>query len=477
MTDVFSNNQTSEEDTIAAISTPLGLGGIGIVRISGPLSISIASKIFRYKRKNVIEPEKYISHKFYYGIIVVPEKEIVLDEVMMVVMRAPKTYTREDMVEINCHGGLFVLKKVLELIIGLGARLAEPGEFTKNAFLNGRVDLSQAEAVIDIINANCEQNLKSSLYQLSGGLKTKIRKLIENTIELNIKIEAPMDFPDQGIEIIEKKQIKISLQKILTKINELLDTVKYGQIIKEGINCLILGKANVGKSSLFNTLLKKNRAIVTSMPGTTRDVIEENITIDGMVFNLIDTAGMKNPENIVEKISLDKANKYMEYSQLFILMFDISRPMDMQDYLLIDKLKKYINRNTKVIIVENKIDLPRKMLSSEIYEKVELDTSVKISLKDKRGVKELLRQMTDSVLENINIPGGDVIINNERHQYYLIQARDRIADIISKMDSGLQEDFIAMDLQYIIGQLGRITGDSCDEEIINNIFSRFCIGK
>ncbi|MDD4363449.1 MAG: tRNA uridine-5-carboxymethylaminomethyl(34) synthesis GTPase MnmE, partial [Atribacterota bacterium] len=242
MTDVFSNNQTSEEDTIAAISTPLGLGGIGIVRISGPLSISIASKIFRYKRKNVIEPEKYISHKFYYGIIVVPEKEIVLDEVMMVVMRAPKTYTREDMVEINCHGGLFVLKKVLELIIGLGARLAEPGEFTKNAFLNGRVDLSQAEAVIDIINANCEQNLKSSLYQLSGGLKTKIRKLIENTIELNIKIEAPMDFPDQGIEIIEKKQIKISLQKILTKINELLDTVKYGQIIKEGINCLILGK-------------------------------------------------------------------------------------------------------------------------------------------------------------------------------------------------------------------------------------------
>ncbi|MDD4363804.1 MAG: GTP-binding protein, partial [Atribacterota bacterium] len=227
----------------------------------------------------------------------------------------------------------------------------------------------------------------------------------------------------------------------------------------------------------FNTLLKKNRAIVTSMPGTTRDVIEENITIDGMVFNLIDTAGMKNPENIVEKISLDKANKYMEFSQLFILMFDISRPMDMQDYLLIDKLKKYINRNTKVIIVENKIDLPRKMLSSEIYEKVELDTSVKISLKDKRGVKELLRQMTDSVLENINIPGGDVIINNERHQYYLVQARDRIADIISKMDSGLQEDFIAMDLQYIIGQLGRITGDSCDEEIINNIFSRFCIGK
>ncbi|MFA6621607.1 MAG: tRNA uridine-5-carboxymethylaminomethyl(34) synthesis GTPase MnmE [Candidatus Caldatribacteriota bacterium] len=469
--------QGIEVETIAAISTPLGAGGIGIVRLSGPLAFQIASTIFRHKGKLKINPNEFKSHKIYYGTILHPDTEIIIDEVMLTVMRKPRTYTKEDIVEINCHGGLLVVKNVLEITLELGAIIAEPGEFTKRAFINGRIDLSQAEAVIDIIESNSERSLKSSIFQLSGGLRNKINDLKNNIIKLNTRIEAPIDFPDQGIPELDRKEIKELLKEYLLEINSLLDTVKYGHLIKEGICCVIIGKTNVGKSSLFNLLLKKNRSIVTSVPGTTRDTIEESVDIKGFRFNLIDTAGMKNPENIVEEISLKRVDDFLEYGQIFIIMFDISQPLDVQDIALINKIKPFINRNNKTILIENKIDLPKRMNTQELYKRLKIKESIKLSVINREGIELLEKRMVDYSLSNISIPEGGLIISNKRHQEYLIKAQERLSYIISKLDTGIQDDFITMDLQYAASQLARITGESCDKEILDNVFSKFCIGK
>ncbi len=473
----FNNINIEEEDTITAISTPLGIGGIGIVRISGPLSIPIASKIFRHKGKTKKSPSEFRSHNLYYGTIIQPDTEMLIDEVMLAIMRKPKTYTKEDIVEINCHGGLLVVRKVLEIVVKLGAKIAEPGEFTKIAFLNGRIDLSQAEAVIDIIEANNERSLESSLYQLSGGLREKINHLKSRIVGLNTKIEAPMDFPDQGIAELDKNEIKKTLKDCLSEVKKLLDTVRFGQIIKEGICCVILGKTNVGKSSLFNVLLKKNRSIVTSLPGTTRDTIEESINLKGFNFNLIDTAGMKNPENIVEQISLKKVTDFMEYGQMFIVMFDTSRPLDKQDVELIDKIKSFGNRNIKMIIIENKIDMPQQMDLSELHKRLGIKETIKMSIKKKIGIELLENKLIDNAMLDVNIPEGGLIVNNKRHQEFLLRVQERLSYIISNIDSGIKDDFVSMDLKYAANQLARITGESCDRELINNIFSKFCIGK
>jgi len=475
--DQFNDVAIAREDTIAAISTPIGIGGIGIVRMSGPLSVAIASKIFRYKGKTQKSPDEFRSHYLYYGTVVQPEKEILVDEVMLTVMRKPKTYTKEDIVEINCHGGVLIVKKVLEIVVQLGARVAEPGEFTKLAFLNGRIDLSQAEAVIDIIESNNEKSLKSSLYQLSGGLKEKIDHLKSRIIELNTKIEAPMDFPDQGIDEINRKEIKQELARCLSEVNQLLDTVQYGQIIKRGIYTVILGKTNIGKSSLFNALLKKSRSIVTSLPGTTRDIIEETINIDGFHFNLVDTAGLKIPENIIEKMSLKKVSQLMEYSQLFIVMFDASKPLNHQDIELIRKIKTFVNRNIKMILVENKIDLPLKMKPSDLYNKIGIKESVRMSVKKNVGIELLEKKMVDMVLSDVTIPGDGLIISGNRQQEFLLQVQERLSSLIISLGEGIQDDFIVMDLKDIAHKLARITGESCDEEMISHIFSKFCIGK
>jgi len=470
-------NPYYQNDTIAAISTPFGVGGIGIVRMSGPCSVSIASKVFRHKGKTKKKPREFSSHRLYYGTIVYPENEKLVDEVILSVMRRPKTYTKEDIVEINCHGGLLVVNKVLEILIKNGARLAEPGEFTKLAFLNGRIDLSQAEAIIDIIQSNNDRNLNSSLYHLAGGLKEKISNLINTIVNLKVKIEAPMDFPDQGIEEIDITEIKGTLKKCNDEVKCLLDTFNYGQIIREGIRCIILGKTNIGKSSLFNSLLKKNRAIVAPMEGTTRDILEENIYLNGYQFNLVDTAGMKDPENIVEQISLKKVNQSMGYAQILIVMFDASNPLDQQDIVLIDKIKSFANRNKKIIVVENKIDLPVKMDSKLLYQKLGIKESIKISVKKKKGIELLEKKMIDAITSDITIPEDGVVIIRKRHQECLIKVQEVLKNLLLSLDAGIQEDFIAMDLKYIINQLGRITGKVNDEEILNQVFSKFCIGK
>ena len=466
-----------ENNTIAAISTPVGKGGIGIVRISGPRSLAIASRIFRHKGKLKKSPGEFLSHHLYHGTIIQPGKNLSVDEVLLTFMRKPRTYTKEDIVEINCHGGIVVVKKVLEIVLKLGARLAEPGEFTKLAFLNGRIDLSQAEAVIDIIEANNEKSLQSSLFQLSGGLKEKIIGLHRSMIALTAKIEAPMDFPDQGIEEIDQKKMKQEVQESLSKVNQLLDTVKYGQLIKEGVYTVILGKVNVGKSSLFNALLKKNRSIVTSLPGTTRDIIEESIAINGFQFKLVDTAGLKIPENIVEKISLKKVNQLMQYSQLLIVIFDSSQPLDYHDRELIQKVKTFMNRNIKIIIVENKIDLPLQMNVAYLYNQLEMKESVKISVKKGNGIDLLERKMVETVTNDLNIPGDQLIISNKRHEECLLQVQERLSRLNTRLDEGIQDDFIAMDLQYVAGQLAKITGECCDDALLDQLFSKFCIGK
>lgn len=477
----MNNNQFStsnyQNDTIAAISTPLGVGGIGIVRMSGPCSISIASKVFRHKGKIKKKPGEFSTHRLYYGTIVYPENENLADEVILSVMRKPKTYTKEDIVEINCHGGLLVVNKVLEILIKNGARLAEPGEFTKLAFLNGRIDLSQAEAIIDIIQSNNDRTLNSSLYHLSGGLKERITNLINTIVNLKVKIEAPMDFPDQGIQEIDRKEIKGTLIKCNAEVKYLLDTFKYGQIIREGIRCIILGKTNVGKSSLFNSLLKKNRAIVAPMEGTTRDIIEENINLNGYQFNLVDTAGMKDPVNIVEQISLKKVNQSMGYAQILIVMFDTSNPLEQQDMVLINKINSFANRNKIIIVVENKTDLDTKMDLKLLYEKIGIKESIKMSVKKKKGIELLEKKMINIITSNVTIPEDGVVISRKRHQECLIKVQEILKNLLSSLDVGIQDDFIAIDLKYIINQLGRITGEVNDEEILNQVFSKFCIGK
>lgn len=470
-------SEREREDTIVAISTPPGIGGIGIVRMSGPLSIEIASKIFLHQGKIKKKPHQFRSHQIYYGTIIKPGEGTLLDEVLLTVMRKPKTYTREDIVEINCHGGYLVVNKVLEIVNKLGARIAEAGEFTKLAFLSGRIDLSQAEAIIDVIKSSNEKSLKSSLYHLMGGMRERISDLKDRITDLTIKIEAPLDFPDQGIIEIENKEIKKILKKCLFEVNELLATVEYGQILKEGINTLILGKTNVGKSSLFNLLLKKERSIVTPMAGTTRDLIEESMNIKGLTFNLIDTAGIKIPENIIEKISLKRVNQYMEFAQIFLVMFDMSLPLDSQDVTLIKEIESFHNRNINTVIVLNKNDLPTKIDEAELQKKLGQSDFIRISVKKRAGIDKLMEKMVDKVLSGINIPEEGLIISNKRHMECLLKVQNRLSNLISNLEEGIQTDFVAMDLKYIVGQLSNIIGESVDNEILNRVFSQFCIGK
>ena len=469
--------EREKEDTIVAISTPLGIGGIAIVRMSGPLSIVIASKIFLHRGKTKKKPHQFRSHRIYYGTIVKPGEGILVDEVLLTVMRKPRTYTREDIVEINCHGGYLAVHKVLELANKLGARIAEPGEFTKLAFLSGRIDLSQAEAIIDVIQSSNEKSLRSSLYHLMGGLREKISDLKDIITDLIVRIEAPLDFPDQGIAEMEYQKIEEIARKCLLEVNELLDTVEYGQIIKEGINTLILGKTNVGKSSLFNLLLKKERAIVTPLAGTTRDVIEESISLKGLTFNLIDTAGIKIPENIIERISLKRVNQYIKFAQILLIMFDMSLPLDSQDATLLKEIESFHNRNINTIIVLNKSDLPAKIEETELQNKLGGKEFIRISVKKKMGIDKLIEKMADRVLSGINIPEEGLIISNRRHREGLQKVQNRLTNLISSLEEGIQVDLVGLDLKYILGQLSNITGESVDNEILNRVFSQFCIGK
>lgn len=466
-----------ENDTITAISTPIGESGIGIVRISGPKAIEIARNIFRDKKLNKKKIADFPNYSAHYGFIVNPYNEERIDETILILMKKPKSYTREDSIEFNCHGGILSLKKVLETVINCGARMAEPGEFTKRAFLNGRIDLSQAEAVIDFIRAKTERSLKSSLAQLNGSLKKKINNLRKKIVEITSETEAPIDFPNQGIEELNSMEAKKRIENVLKEINSLIKTLDYGKILKAGINTIIVGKTNVGKSSLFNTLLRENRAIVTSMPGTTRDTIEELININGIAFKVIDTAGLKNPENIVERISIEKMREFLEKADLILVMFDISTPLSREDLEVIQEINKAKEKKKKIIIIENKIDLVRKIETQRLYKSLNIQESIKISLKDKIGIDKLEEELIRVVFNGLIIPENGVIINNVRQVSALKRAKRGLEYLIEGINNKIPSDFLTIDLKEVLDSLGEITGDSVNDEIINNIFSRFCIGK
>jgi len=466
-----------ENDTIAAISTPIGESGIGIVRISGPKTLEIAQEVFRDKNLNRIKIKDFFSHTVHYGFIIDPESGEKIDEVILILMKKPQTYTREDIVEFNCHGGILSLRKALETMINCGARMAEPGEFTKRAFLNGRIDLSQAEAVIDLIQAKTERSLSSSLAQLGGSLNKKITDLMHSLIRISAEVEAPMDFPDQDIEEKSPEKVEESINYILKEINFLIETLDYGKILKEGINTLIIGKANVGKSSLFNTLLRENRAIVTHLPGTTRDTIEELINIKGMAFKIIDTAGFKNPENIIEKISIKKMMKNLKEAKLILVMFDASVPLSLKDKEVIKEINKEKNENKKVIVIENKIDLSEKIDREKLLSLLDVKDSIKMSLKEKIGIEELEEKLARAAIEGLVIPENGVVINNVRQANQLNRAKQALEHVLLGLKGKITYDFLTIDLKDALNSLGEITGDSINDEMVNDIFSRFCIGK
>ena len=466
-----------ENDTIAAISTPIGESGIGIVRISGPKALEIAQEVFRDKNLNKTKIKNFFSHTVHYGFVIDPESGEKIDEVILVLMKKPQTYTREDTVEFNCHGGILSIRKVLETAINCGARMAEPGEFTKRAFLNGRIDLSQAEAVIDLIQAKTERSLSSSLAQLGGSLKKKIADLRNRLIRISAEIEAPMDFPDQDIKEICPKKVEENISYILKEVNSLMRTLDYGKILKEGISALIVGKANVGKSSLFNTLLRENRAIVTHLPGTTRDTIEELINIKGIAFKIIDTAGLKNPENIIEKISIKKMMKHLKEARLILAMFDTSVPLSSEDREVIREINKGKNENKKVIVIENKIDLSEKIDRDKLFSLLDIKDSIKMSLKEKIGIEELEEKLARAAIEGLVIPENGVVINNMRQANQLNRAKQALEQVLLGLKEKRAYDFLTIDLKDALDSLGEITGDSISDEIVNDIFSRFCIGK
>jgi tRNA modification GTPase len=405
-----------EIDTIAAISTPIGESGIGIVK-------------------------DFFSHTVHYGFVVDPEKGEKVDEVILALMKKPQTYTREDIVEFNCHGGILSLRKVLETVINCGARIAEPGEFTKRAFLNGRIDLSQAEAVIDLIQAKTERSLSSSLAQLEGNLKDKIINLRDKVMRITAEIEAPMDFPDQDIEELDSMEIQKRIINILEEVFSLLETLDYGKILKEGINTVIVGKANVGKSSLFNALLRENRAIVTHLPGTTRDTIEELINLKGIAFKIIDTAGFKAPENVIEKISLERMRKFLDKADLILTMFDANTLLSEEDTKVIQEINRAKERNKKIITIENKIDLEEKIERQKLFELLNIKEDIRISLKDRIGIEKLEEELTRAAFNGIAIPQNGVIINNVRQAKALKRAKLGLKHILEGTKRKIPHEF------------------------------------
>ncbi len=454
-----------ESDTIAAISTPHGTGGIGIIRISGDKAFDIAAKIFR--GKNDFKDIK--SHTINYGKIVDPSSGETIDEVLLTKMKKPNTFTREDVVEINCHGGIVVLKRVLELVLAQGARLAEPGEFTKRAFLNGRIDLSQAEAVIDLINSKNAESSKAAVRQLEGRLSEKLSDIRRNLIELIAHIEVTVDYPEEDIEEITAAQVNEELDKIASKLEELARSFERGKVIREGISAVIVGKPNVGKSSLLNELSGKNRAIVTDIPGTTRDIIEEYININGIPVRIIDTAGIRETKDLVEKIGVDMAQKEMENADLVIMMLDARVGMDEDDAAIYDKIK-----DKKTIIVLNKIDLVDEVNVTGLPSDRNI---VKMSLKEGTGIDELENEITRMFFKGEIVSNDEVLLTNVRHKHLIDMATRSIRDAQEAYKNSMPIDMMTIDIKSAAEYIGQITGESVSEDVVHEIFSRFCIGK
>ncbi len=452
-------------DTIAAISTPRGEGGIGIIRISGDKSFEILDRIFNTKNPN----RDLGFYKFNYGFI--HDNGKIIDEVMVVRMKAPKTYTCEDVVEINCHGGHLISEKVLELVLKNGARHAEQGEFTKRAFMNGRIDLSQAEAVMDIIHGKTEKSISLSLEQLRGDLRDKIASFKKALLDVTAHVNVVLDYPEEGIDDPLPSNLRENLENVYAEADRLISSYDKGKKIKEGIKTVIAGKPNVGKSTLLNSLLKEERAIVTHIPGTTRDVIEEIINIKGIPLVLTDTAGIRKTEDIVENIGVEKSKKFIENADLVLLVLDASRELESEDREVIEEIQ---NHNKKTIVLLNKIDLERKIELDEFG----LENILEISAKDNIGIEDMEERIYSYIVEeNVEDSSEKLIITNIRHKTALEKTKDAIRNIFETIDAGMPMDLISVDLKEALDSLSEITGEISSEDILDHVFGNFCVGK
>ena len=452
-------------DTIAAISTPRGEGGIGIIRISGDKSFEILERIFNTKNPN----RDLGFYKFNYGFI--HDNGKIVDEVMAVRMKAPKTYTCEDVVEINCHGGHLISEKVLELVLKNGARHAEQGEFTKRAFMNGRIDLSQAEVVMDIIHGKTEKSISLSLEQLRGDLRDKIASFKKALLDVTAHVNVVLDYPEEGIDDPLPSNLRENLENVYAEADRLISSYDKGKKIKEGIKTVIAGKPNVGKSTLLNSLLKEERAIVTHIPGTTRDVIEEIINIKGIPLVLTDTAGIRKTEDIVENIGVEKSKKFIENADLVLLVLDASRELESEDREVIEEIQ---NHNKKTIVLLNKIDLERKIELEEFN----LENILEISAKDNIGIEDMEERIYSYIVEeNVEDSSEKLIITNIRHKTALEKTKDAIRNIFETIDAGMPMDLISVDLKEALDSLSEITGEISSEDILDHVFGNFCVGK
>ena len=456
------------EKTIVAISTASGNGGIGIIRLSGKQTFEIINKIFVPKNKN----KEIKGYTIKYGNIVNPKNNEIIDEVLVSYFVAPKSYTTENMCEINSHGGSVVEKRILELCLQNGAELAEPGEFTKRAFLNGRIDLSQAEGIIDLINSKTEMEAKESISQLEGNLSKKIKAIEQKMLDITVDIEVTIDYPEYDVEEVTNNEALKSLKDIHILLKNLENSFNKGKIIKDGIKTVIIGKPNAGKSSLLNTMLKEDRAIVSDIAGTTRDTIEEYLNVDGIPLKLIDTAGIRDTDNTIEKIGVEKSKKLVNDADLVIAIFDISTNFDDDDRKIMSLIK-----DKKAIILLNKVDILKENKSNEEEIKELNKPIIKISAKEEIGLDLLYNEIKKMFELNEISSNNEILITNERHKNQIIKADKHILEGIDTIEKHLPVDIISIYINQAMEDLGEITGENVSENIINEIFAKFCLGK
>ena len=456
------------DDTIAAIATAPGEGGIGIIRISGEKSLQVAQSIFKSKSGKMIKD--YNARTLIYGTVVDNEK--VIDEVLVAYMKGPNSYTAEDVIEINCHGGFISVKKILELILSKGVRLAEAGEFTKRAFLNGRIDLSQAEAIIDVIKSKTDMAHEVAQSQLEGSLDKKIKDLRMNVTEVLAHLEVSIDFAEEDVEEITYQTLEEKALELRNEIKKLYDTAESGKILRDGLKTVIVGKPNVGKSSLLNSILGENRAIVTDIAGTTRDVIEEFVNIKGIPLKIVDTAGIRETEDVVEKIGVEKSRESFSTADLVIMVLDASRKLSEEDMEILESLK-----NKKTIVLLNKMDLEPQIELEKIEEFVNSEDIIKISALKHQGIEELQDKIEAMVYHGSVKNSSNLMITNSRHKDALFKAYESINDAISAIEQRMPYDFIEVDFKNIWDYLGYINGDTVREDLLDTIFANFCIGK
>lgn len=456
------------DDTIAAIATAPGEGGIGIVRISGEKSLEVAQSIFKSKSGKMIKD--YNTRTLIYGKIVDGEK--VIDEVLVAYMKGPNSYTAEDVIEINCHGGFISVKKILELILSKGVRIADAGEFTKRAFLNGRIDLSQAEAIIDVIKSKTDMAHEVAQNQLEGSLAKKIKDLRMNVTEVLAHLEVSIDFAEEDVEEITYQTLEEKSLELRNEIKKLYDTAESGKILRDGLKTVIVGKPNVGKSSLLNSILGENRAIVTDIAGTTRDVIEEFVNIKGIPLKIVDTAGIRETEDVVEKIGVEKSRESFSTADLVIMVLDASRKLSEEDMEILESIK-----NKKTIVLLNKVDLEAQIELEKIKEFVSSDDIIEISALKNQGIEELQDKIESMVYQGSVKNSSNLMITNSRHKDALFKAYESITDAISAIEQRMPYDFIEVDFKNIWDYLGYINGDTVREDLLDTIFANFCIGK